>query len=211
MRKNFLYLANILLFLEIIFPAYVSQAIGFDIGDILEWTWGLQVIIPRDPLISRIRINFIHYILPWAINIVVIALFVTIFIEIKKYDQKRPSLRYTIINLAVILFIISFLYYASRIIIIPIALNLGLSGSIITIISNLKGKKEKTYNLKRVMFVEWTILIGVTIVIISAVLNLITFRNRNYIMILFTSILLNGGLYLVIIGGLIPIKNLKDS
>ena len=210
MKKSFLWLAVLLLLLGIIFPAYITMVIGFDIGDILEWSWGLQIIIPRDPMITGTRIAFVPYAFPWVFTIFIITLTIILFMEIKRYEQKISYLKYIILAFAIVLVMLHFLYYFVRMFIWPISINLVLTGAIIIIINSLKGKKEGPYSLKRKNLAEWLILIGSLIVLISTILILLTFRNSDYLMIQYTGILINGGLYLIIIGGLIPLKKRKE-
>ncbi|MFX0025376.1 MAG: hypothetical protein ACFE8M_03115 [Candidatus Hermodarchaeota archaeon] len=211
MKKSFLWLAILLLLLGIIFPAYITWAIGGDIGDILEWSWGLRIIIPRDLMKSNTIISFVPFIFPWVFTIFIITMIIILFSDIKRYEQKKPDLKYINLAFAILLVILQFLYYLVSMFMWPISINLVLTGAIIVIINNLKGEKGGLYSLKRKSLVEWLILIGGVINLISTVLILLTFRNSSFLMIQYTGILIIGGLFLILIGGLIPIKKRRQA
>ncbi|MFX1590746.1 MAG: hypothetical protein ACFFC1_21645, partial [Promethearchaeota archaeon] len=83
-QKSLLYIAAFLLLLALSSPAYITYAIGFDIGDILEWSWGLQIIIPRDPKVAEFGIYFVPHAIPLLVTVIAIVLIITLFIEIRK-------------------------------------------------------------------------------------------------------------------------------
>jgi len=61
---------------EFIFPTHVSQAIGFDVGDMVHWIYGFYILIPRNPteeITLYFYINFQGYFLiVWAIILLVV-------------------------------------------------------------------------------------------------------------------------------------------
>ena len=48
--KIFLYLTLGCSLIGLIFPTHISQAIGFDIGDMIHWVYGFYILIPRNPI-----------------------------------------------------------------------------------------------------------------------------------------------------------------
>jgi len=48
--KIFFYLSLGFSLCGFIFPTHVSQAIGFDIGDMVHWVYGFYILIPRNPV-----------------------------------------------------------------------------------------------------------------------------------------------------------------
>ncbi len=47
---SYFYLSLIFSIIGLIFPTHVSQAVGFDIGDMVHWVYGFYILIPRNPV-----------------------------------------------------------------------------------------------------------------------------------------------------------------
>jgi len=112
--KIFFYLSLGLSLSGLIFPIYVTQAIGFDIGDMVHWIYGFYILIPRNPTGEMILYIDYYKMIPGCFLIVItIILQVVSFVELRKAklgNQYEKNLIYTI---AIILLIASQIYQAS--------------------------------------------------------------------------------------------------
>lgn len=140
-QKSLLKLAVFFLLLGIIFPVYITQAIGFDIGDILEWSWGLQIIIPRNLETHVIEIHYVPYGLPLAVTTITVIMVIMLFIEIRILNQKYNYFRYCSLGLAFFLTMMMIFYQIDRIMIIPISIYFYFIGGILTIIGTIRSPR----------------------------------------------------------------------
>lgn len=79
-----------------IFPTHVSQAIGFDIGDMIHWVYGFYILIPRNPVGEpQLYFSFQGFFL----LISAIILLVVSFVELRKAkfgNQYNENLIYVV-------------------------------------------------------------------------------------------------------------------
>lgn len=141
-QKVFLYISAFLLLLGLILPAYITYAIGYDIGDILEWSWGLQIILPRDLEVADVGIHYHPFIIPLLVTTTAIVLIITLFIEIRKIELKIIYLKNINLAFAIVLIILWFLYMFTRMIGIPISIYFFSISGILTIVVSTMGKRE---------------------------------------------------------------------
>lgn len=66
----------------LIFPTHVTQAIGYDVGDMVHWIYGFYILIPRDPT-EEITLYFTINIQCYFLIINVIILVVVCFVELR--------------------------------------------------------------------------------------------------------------------------------
>lgn len=76
----FFYLSIGFSLIGFIFPTHVSQAIGFDVGDMIHWVYGFYILIPRNP-VGEPKLYFGFQGLFLLINAII--LIVVYFIELR--------------------------------------------------------------------------------------------------------------------------------
>ena len=65
-----------------IFPTHVTQAIGYDVGDMVHWIYGFYILFPCNPT-EEIRIFFTFNIQGYFLIINVIILVMVCFVELR--------------------------------------------------------------------------------------------------------------------------------
>jgi len=120
-----------------IFPTHISQAIGFDIGDMVHWIYGFYILIPRNPteeITSYIYISIQGYFL----IVSAIILLVVSFVELRNAKLGNRYDKNLIYVIAIIQLIASQFYQFTGIIVML----LSSWGFIFSAIFALIGNKE---------------------------------------------------------------------
>jgi len=108
----FFYLSLGCLLCGLIFPTHVTQAIGWDIGDMVHWIYGFYILIPRNPT-EEITFYFTINIQCYFLIINAIILVVVCFVELR---NAKLGIRYEknlIYAIAILLLIVLQLYQFS--------------------------------------------------------------------------------------------------
>jgi hypothetical protein len=165
--KIFFYLSLSFSLCEFIFPTHVSQAIGFDVGDMVHWIYGYYILIPRNPteeITSYFYINFQGYFLiVWAIILLVV-----FFGELRNAKLGNPYDKNLIYAIAIILLMASQYYVSFEI----ITMRLSSWGFFFSAIFALMGNKELNlfYIDKGIVNVKNERILGVVLITISLIL-----------------------------------------
>ncbi len=165
--KIFFYLSLGLSLSGLIFPIYVTQAIGFDIGDMVHWIYGFYILIPRNPteeITLYIYISFQGYFLiVWAIILLVV-----FFGELRNAKLGNPYNKNLIYAIAIILLMASQYYVSFEI----ITMRLSSWGFFFSAIFALMGNKELNlfYIDKGIVNVKNERILGVVLITISLIL-----------------------------------------
>ena len=163
-------MALIFSIIELIFPTHVSQAIGFDVGDMVHWIYGFYILIPRDPteeITLYIYINFQGYFLiVWAIILLVV-----FFGELRNAKLGNPYDKNLIYAIAIIQLMASLFNQAYDTSGITVNL-LSSRGFIFSAIFALMGNKELNlfYIDKGIVNVKNERILGVVLITISLIL-----------------------------------------
>jgi len=96
----------------LIFPTHISQAIGFDVGDMVHWVYGFYIIFPRNP-VREPEFFFSLQIQGIALIVCTILLHMASFIALRKAKHGNQYEKNLIYTIAIILLIASQIYQAS--------------------------------------------------------------------------------------------------
>lgn len=133
--KIFFYLSLGFSLCGLIFPTHVTQAIGFDIGDMVHWIYGFYILIPRNPVGEpKLYFNFQGFFL----LISDIVLLVVSFVELRNAKLGNRYDKNLIYVIAIIQLIASQFYQLSGFIV----MQLSSWGFIFSAIFALIGNKE---------------------------------------------------------------------
>ena len=167
--KIFFYLSLGFSLCEFIFPTHVSQAIGFDVGDMVHWIYGFYILIPRNPteeIKLYIYISFQGYFLiVWAIILLVV-----FFGELRNAKLGNPydkNLIYAIAIIQLMASLFSQTYETSGITV----MRLSSWGFIFSAIFALMGNKELNlfYIDKGIVNAKNERILGVVLITISLI------------------------------------------
>ncbi len=140
---GYFYMASLCTTLALIFPTHVSQAIGFDVGDFIHWSFGFYIFIPRThEYITTLFFDSSFYtvfLTGSAVVFTIMMLFEGIYLKRKNFYHSELVITATLVLLASV-----FIYSLISFIVIPISL-FGYSISIIlSIIGIYKERKRIT-------------------------------------------------------------------
>ncbi len=152
----------------LIFPTHVTQAIGWDIGDMVHWVYGFNILFPRNP-IGVPRFYFGLQIQGLFLIVCAFFLVVVSFIELRnaklgnRYDKNR------IYVIAVIQLMVSQFYEFSGFVV----MRLSIWGFIFSAIFAIIGNKELNlfYIKKGIVNVKNEIILGVVLITMSLILT----------------------------------------
>ncbi len=162
--KIFFYLSFSFSLCGFIFPTHVSQAIGFDIGDMVHWVYGFYILIPRNPVGEpKLYFNFQGFFL----LISDIVLLVVSFIELRNVklgNQYHKNLIYAIAILQLIA--VQFYQYTGFIV-----MQLSIWGFFFSALFAFMGNKELNffYIDKGIVNVKKERKLGVVLITISLI------------------------------------------
>jgi len=161
--KIFFYLSLGLSLSGLIFPIYVTQAIGFDIGDMVHWIYGFYILIPRNPVGEpKLYFSFQGFFL----LISAIVLLVVSFVELR---NAKLGNRYNknLIYVIAIIQLMFVLYQLAR----WIVMYLSIWGFFFSVLFALIGSKELNlfYIDKGIVNVKKERKLGVVLITISLV------------------------------------------
>ncbi len=154
--------------IELIFPTHVSQAIGFDVGDMVHWIYGFYILIPRNPT-EEIELYISGNIFQGYFLIVnAMILLVVFFGELRNAKLGNPYDKNLIYAIAIILLIASQYYLSFEI----ITIRLSSWGFFFSAIFALIGNKELNlfYIDKGIVNVKNERILGVVLITISLIL-----------------------------------------
>ena len=137
----YFYLALFFSLLGFIFPIYIAWAIGFDVGDIYEWVWGLEIVIPRNlevPLGVYWVPSFYKLIL-FSSAIVFVLL---ILVEIKNLKHGKTYHKKNVTYASIFLLILVIFCQIDCILCIPLSTNFFFLSVILAFLGNSNVKKE---------------------------------------------------------------------
>ena len=166
--KIFFYLSLGLSLSGLIFPTYVSQAIGFDIGDKVNWIYGFYILIPRNPTGDMILyIDYYRIILGCFLILITIILLVVSFVELRNAKLGNRYNKNLIYVIAFIQLMTSFYFEFND----YIVLQLSIWGFIFSALFALIGNKELNlfYIDKGIVNVKKERKLGVVLITISLV------------------------------------------
>ena len=118
--RIFFYFSLGFLLYGLIFPTHVSQAIGFDVGDMVHWIYGFYILIPRNPT-EEIRLYFTINIQCYFLIINAIILVAVCFVKLR---NAKLGIRYEknlIYAIAILLLIVLQFYQLSGFIVMRLS------------------------------------------------------------------------------------------
>jgi hypothetical protein len=142
---TYFYLALFFSLLGFIFPIYITWAIGFDIGDIYEWVWGLQIIIPRNLKESLIGVYWVPSYSKFILSSSAIVFVVLILVEIKNLKHGKIYHKKNVMYASIFLLILVLFYQFGTGWGIPLSINFFFLSVILAFLGNSKVKKEIRY------------------------------------------------------------------
>jgi hypothetical protein len=116
LKAKFLYFYISIIFglIGIFFPTYVSGAIGFDIGDFINWSFGLYLHIPLNP-IEETRFYY-HLNIGIILTLCIFWLIGTIYYDIRKIKREKEFDSKSIVIIVISVLIINSIYLSSDLI-----------------------------------------------------------------------------------------------
>ena len=165
--KIYFYLSLGFSIIELIFPTHVSQAIGFDVGDMVHWIYGFYILIPRDPT-EEITLYISGNIFQGYFLIVnAIILLVVFFGELRNAKLGNPYDKNLIYAIAIILLVVSQYYISFEF----ITMRLSSWGFFFSALFALMGNKELNlfYINKGIVNVKNERILGVVLITISLI------------------------------------------
>ena len=181
--RIFFYLSLGCLLCGLIFPTHVSQAIGYDIGDMVHWVYGFYILIPRNPaeeITFYLSINILN-IQCYFLIINAIILVVVCFVELRNAKLGNQYEKNLIYAIAILLLIIFQFYQLSGFIVMM----LSIWGFYYCAIFAMMGNKELNvfYIDEGIVNVKNERILGIVLITISLI-----FLIYNILMILFFSV-----------------------
>ena len=134
---SYFYLSLIFSIIGLIFPTHVSQAIGFDIGDMVHWVYGFYILIPRNP-VGEPKFYFTLQIQGLFLIVCAVFLVVVSFVELRNAKLGNRYDKNLIYVIAIIQLIASQFYQYTGLIVI----RLSIMGFIFSALFALIGNKE---------------------------------------------------------------------
>lgn len=150
----------------LIFPTHVSQAIGFDVGDMVYWVYGFYILFPRNP-VGEPRFYFSLQIQGVALIVCTILLLVASFVALRKAKHGDHYEKNLIYAIAIIQLIASQIYQASGFTV----MRLSMFGFLFSATFALIGSKELNlfYIHNGRVFVKIEKNIGLVLIIVSLI------------------------------------------
>ncbi|NHJ22595.1 MAG: hypothetical protein EAX91_16735 [Candidatus Lokiarchaeota archaeon] len=133
--KIFLYLALGCSLIGLIFPTHISQAIGFDIGDMIHWVYGFYILIPRNP-IGNPRFYLSLDVQGLILLTSAILLIIIIFVQLRKVNRGKQYDKNLIYIYAIVQIIAYSFHSFTEFIVVPLSSWAFLLGAIFAIIGN---------------------------------------------------------------------------
>lgn len=117
LKTKFLYFYLSIIFglIGIFFPTHVSSLLGFDIGDLINWSFGLYLYVPRNP-IEETRFYY-HLNIGIILTLYIFWLIGTILYDIRKIKREKRYTSSTIIIIVILILICQSLYINSDILV----------------------------------------------------------------------------------------------
>jgi len=176
--RIYFYIALFCSILGLIFPTHVSQAIGFDFGDMIHWVYGFYILIPRYP-VGEPRFYFNLHVQGIFLFVSAIILLFVITIEMRNFKHGGQLHKHSVYLSALVLILAIVFYETSGL----IAMRLSLSGFTFSAIFALIGNyylnayniDEKVINYKRRRIVGGLLLILSIISLINIIILIIFF------------------------------------
>jgi hypothetical protein len=149
-----------------IFPTHVSQAIGFDIGDMVHWIYGYYILIPRNPT-GEIELYNNSYGPSYFFIFITIIFLVVSFVELRSAKRGNRYDKNLIYVIAFIQLMASIIYLSSEFVVIM----LSIWGFIFSALFALIGNKELNlfYIDKGIVNVKKERKLGVVLITISLI------------------------------------------
>jgi hypothetical protein len=163
---SYFYLSLIFSIIGLIFPTHVSQAIGFDIGDMVHWVYGFYILIPRNP-VGEPQFYFTLQIQGLFLIVCAGFLVVVFFVELRNAKLGNHYDKNLIYVIAIIQLIASQFYQFTGLIV----MQLSSWGFIFSAIFTLIGNKELNlfYIDKGIINVKKERKVGIVLITISLI------------------------------------------
>jgi len=113
----------------------------FDIGDIYEWVWGLQIVIPHN-LEESLGVYWVPSYYKFILFSSVIVFVVLIWVEIKNLKHGKIYHKKNVTYASIFLLILVVFYQIDCLLCIPLSTNFFFLSVILAFIGNFKVKKE---------------------------------------------------------------------
>lgn len=91
--RIYFYLALFFSIFGLIFPTHVSQAIGFDIGDMIHWVYGFYILIPRNP-VGELKLYFNFHGLLIFVSAIILLFVITS--EMRNFKRGEQHNKYSV-------------------------------------------------------------------------------------------------------------------